>query len=219
MNKTLEDFHPIQQGTQCSFAKAAKLWGGCDGLYDSPSTADRNAATLTELVRRSTIAGEALDGFCIALPGDGGPEILGHRARSVLTSLSDRDSAKENMMRKAYIGQRGWRFRLSGTDFFVTIFAPCYPSTSSRFSFGTPSAFVLLQPEVSFYRHKLSADSPVTADPPKTIRGRTRLAFRNAGRSYHIPDTIHYPLAEHIVKPLRDDGKAIVRWSTDDAIK
>jgi len=115
-------------------------------------------------------------------------------------------------MRKPYIGARGWRFRFAGADFFVTTFAPCYPPTSSRYAFGANYAFVLLQPELSFLRHNLPDDTPVTLDPPETIRDKTRLAFLGAGRGYHIPPTIKYPPAEHIVKPLKDDGKTVIHW-------
>jgi len=213
-NATLKHFRPIQQGTECPFAKAAKLWGSNAGPWYSSNTARTNAAALTEFVRRSN-DGENLDGFCIELPGDGGPETLGHRIRSVLTDLSDCDPAGEKVMRKTYIGARGWRFRFAKADFFVTSFAPCYPPTSSRYAFGTGCAFLLLQPEMSFLRHKLPDDTAVTLDPPQTIRDATRLAFCEAGRSYYIPKTTKYPPAEQLVKPIKDDGTKVIRWWID----
>jgi len=215
-NSTLQHFRGIQQGTQCPFAKAAKLWGGMPEEDIDETKADKvNAAALTEFVRRSN-SGERLDGFCIELPNAAAtPEELGVTVRRTLTALSDKDPAAEGVMRVKYIGSRGWRFRFAKADFFVTTFAPCYPASSSRYAFNTGRAFVLLQPEVSFLRHNLPIDTPVTLEPPKTIRDKTRLAFRDAGRSYHIPDTTKYPPAEHIVKPIHDDGKTIIRWWVD----
>ena len=139
--------------------------------------------TVTELVQRSNV-GEALDGFCIALPSDGGPETLGRRVRTILTALSDVDPAQEGIVRKILLDKRGWRFRFARADYLVTCFAPCYPSTSSRYAFGVEAAFLLLQPEISFARHQLPPDTPITADPPQTIRDKTRWTYRKAGRAY-----------------------------------
>jgi len=213
-NSTLQKFLPIQQGTECPFAKSARLWGGKAGVWDSYVTTRANVVALTEFIRRSNM-GYNLDGFCIGLPGDGSTEDLGRRVRSVLTALSESDPANEHMMRKKYIGNRGWRFRFGGADFFVTTFAPCYPPTSSRYAFGAENAFILLQPEMSFLRHKLPNDTPVTSNPPRTIRDRTRHAFLKAGRGYHIPNTTKYPPAEHLVKPLKDDGETVIHWWID----
>ena len=39
------------------------------------------------------------------------------------------------------------------------------------------------------------------------------MAFRKAGQGYFIPpSTTSYPAAEHIVKPMHDDGATVVRW-------
>jgi hypothetical protein len=66
---------------------------------------------------------------------------------------------------------------------------------------------------MSFARHGLPPDTPTTNwEEPKTIRDKTRLAFRKAGREYYIPKTTRYPPAEHIVKPLHDDGVGVVKW-------
>ena len=175
-----------------------------------------SAESLIEFTRRSNL-GEKLDGFCIDIDDDlarkGSPEEFGEFVRKMLLALADLDPSGENMMRVNYIGSRGWRFRFNRTDFFVTSFAPCYPETSSRYSFGANRAFLLLQPELSFLRHGLPPDSAHTNwDRPENIRDKTRVAFRDAGRAYHIPKTTKYPMAEHIVKPLKDDGVSVVRW-------
>ena len=220
-NPTLQHFSGIKNGTECPFAKASKLWGGKPLL--SPCSleaqAKANAFPLTEFVHLSD-QGENLDGFCVELDDEraraGGPEELGRCLSRFLTALSDSDPSGENTMRVNYIGSRGWRYRFNGADFFVTTFAPCYPVTSSRYAFGTGRAFVLLQPEKSFGRHgkQVGVDTPHTSwDEPKTMRDKTRIAYRDAGRNYHIPDTTKYPPAEHIVKPLPDDRTSpVVTW-------
>ena len=87
-------------------------------------------------------------------------------------------------MRVSYIGSRSWRFRLCKTD----IFAPCYPASSSRYGFGSDRAFMLLQPEVPFARRQLPLDTPhPNWDKPKTIRDKTRVAYRNSGRGLSHP--------------------------------
>lgn len=217
-NLTLEHFRAIKNTTECPFAKAATLWGGYPAIDGSTleEQAEANVVSLTEFVNRSN-AGDKVDGFCIELNDPkavtGGPKEFGECVRRVLKTLSDHDPAGEAMMSKNYIASRGWRFRFHKADFFVTTFAPCYPPTSSRYAFGTGRAFLLLQPEASFARHKLPPDTPETKwDAPKTIRDKTRVAFRQAGREYYIPETTQYPPAEHIVKPLCDDGSSVVTW-------
>lgn len=218
-NLTLEHFGAIKQGTECPFAKAATLWGGCPSPEAGSTLEDQaksNVKALAEFVRRSN-AGDKLDGFCIELndpkAAKEGPKELGKCVRRMLTALSDNDPAGETMMKVNYVGSRGWRFRFNKADFFVTTFAPCYPPTSSRYAFGAGRAFVLLQPEASFARHDLPFDTADTNwEAPKTIRDKTRVAFRKAGRGYYIPNTTRYPPAEHIVKPLRDDGVSVVPW-------
>ena len=217
-NVTLQHFGAIKNGTECPFAKSAILWGGCSCPAGSTleDQASANVAALTEFVHQSR-QGANVDGFCIelddAMARDGGPKELGECVRRMLSALSDHDPAGEQVMRKKYIGQRGWRFRFNKHDFFLTTFAPCYPPTSSRYAFGTGRAFLLLQPYASFGRHDLPYDTPDTNwETPKTIRDKTRVAFRDAGRAYHIPKTTRYPAAEHIVRPLDDGGEKVVRW-------
>lgn len=219
-NQTLERFAVIQNNTECPFAKAAKLWGGSP-VKENSSLEDQamaNAAALYWFVYECKHNHASLDGYCLEVDHpsarNGGPREFGDCVRKLLTALSDLDHAKEFVMRVKYIGNRGWRFRFGGIDFFVTTFAPCYPPTSSRYAFGSQHAFLLLQPELSFARHQLPPDTAVThwEEPHQTIRDKTRVAYHAAGRAYAIPTTTKYPPAEHIVKPLHDDGVTVIRW-------
>eukprot|EP00566_Odontella_aurita_P009876 CAMPEP_0113552772 /NCGR_PEP_ID=MMETSP0015_2-20120614/15247_1 /TAXON_ID=2838 /ORGANISM="Odontella" /LENGTH=433 /DNA_ID=CAMNT_0000453775 /DNA_START=246 /DNA_END=1547 /DNA_ORIENTATION=+ /assembly_acc=CAM_ASM_000160 len=217
-NTTLQHFLPIKNGTQCPFAKSAKLWGGVriESQSSLEDQAVANVPALVEFVRRST-AGQHVDGFCIELDDPtakvGSTEELGDCVRRLLMELSDHDPAGDSMMRVSFVGAKGWRFRFGKADFFVTSFAPCYPSKSSRFAFNTGRAFVLLQPEASFARYNLPSDIGITQwDKPQSVRDKTRVAFKKAGRPYHIPKTTKYPPAEHIVKPIEDNGINVVKW-------
>ena len=229
-NATLEKFSVIKKETECPFAKAAKLWGGktphSENNKDLEAQASDNVQALADFCVCSE-KGEQIDGFCIELDDPlaraGGPEELGQCVKRMLTALADSDpcllannSKESNMTRVNYIGSCGWRFRFHNTDLFITTFAPCYPITSSRYAFGSDRAFLLLQPVLSFERHDLPEDTPHTDwSEPKTSRDKTRKAFDKAGRRYHIPNTTNYPMAEHIVKPIRDDGVSVVRWWVD----
>ena len=220
-NPTLQSFAPIQKSTQCPFAKAAKLWGGLLTTGTSISIEDQADCHVPSLIQfcEMIARGKPLDGFCIEIDDEmartGDPEEFGQCVRRMLAAISAQDPSGEDVMKASYIHRPGWRFRFAKVDFFVTTFAPCYPKTSSRFGFGSDRAFILLQPEVSFLRHKLPADSAETNwEHPQTIRDKTRVAFKNAGRPYNIPETTAYPMVEHVVKPICDDGKNVVRWWT-----
>jgi hypothetical protein len=88
---------------------------------------------------------------------------------------------------------QGWYFEFGGESIFVTTFAPCYKSDSSRYCFlednGDPSScFILLQPELSFAKKNIGEETPDTNwDDPQTIRDKIRCEFKKHGRSYpHI---------------------------------
>lgn len=106
----------------------------------------------------------------------------------------------------------GWVFSFSSCQFFVTTFGPCYGEDSPRYSFGSHSTFILLQPYLSFFYHNLEPDPGFTNwKDPKSIRDRIRKNFRNQGKIYEIPDRPKYVIAKDIVRPLHP-GEAWVQW-------
>ena len=223
-SEILERFSVIKNQTECPFAKASKIWGGALPLVDASSSrasieeqAQANIKGLTEFCKRIN-NGEDIDGYCIELTNDScdTPEVLGQSVRRLLTTLSDLDlTINDNIMKVKYdIGaSKNWRFRFAKVDFFITTFARCYPKTSSRYSFGSPHIFVLFQPEISFLNHGLPKDTPHTNwTNPQTVRDKARVAYKTAGREYHIPTTTTYSVADHVVKPLVDDGNSVIRW-------
>lgn len=158
-----------------------------------------------------------LDGFVLELPAEFGASVerFGEGVRRVLTCLSEADPGGVHCMRKSYIGGRGWYFEFNRTSIFVTTFAPCYPENHSRFTFGAHACFILLQPEYSFALKDLSADTPETNwDKPRTVRDRIRVAYKQHGREYLVRDTVYYPPAWDIVKPLTFDGPVVEWWKS-----
>ena len=160
-----------------------------------------------------------LDGFVFALPGDQfGQEVnrFGQAVRRVLKCISDHDPRGFHCMNKSYVSKIGWSFEFDGIPVFVTTFAPCYPSNHARYAFGASEAFILLQPMYSFAIHDIGPDTPHTNwDSPVSVRDKIRVAFKENGRAYHVRDTIFYPAAHDIVKPLEEGVGDLVEWWVD----
>lgn len=65
----------------------------------------------------------------------------------------------------------------------------------------------------SFALHNISPDTPHTNwDCPVTERDRIRLAYKDNDRGYLIRDTIVYPPAHDLVKPLTEGAGNLVEW-------
>ena len=158
-----------------------------------------------------------LDGFVFALPGaEFGRDVhrFGRGVCRVLRVISDADPYGFHCMRKSYISKIGWLFEFAGAPIFVTTFAPCYPENHSRYSFGSESCFILLQPMTSFAIHSVGEDTPTTNwDNPHTPRDKIRVAYRDNGRPYNIRSTVMYPQAHDVVKPLRDEEGVVCWWA------
>ena len=224
------NFRPVVRASRCLFAKAAVLWGSMD--YSQCQRVDTSQLIVDQIVQKSVPMllkflersdDENLDGFIFEIPDKEEKfgscvQTFASLVRRVLCTISDMDPAREFSARKRYVGDNAWYFTFANKPIFVTTFAPCYKSTHSRFTYGVKSCFILLQPEVSFLRHNLPFDTPQTNwQSPQTIRDRIRISFWNAGQEYYIPRSRVYPAAEHIVKPLIDDGQHVVKWWTKEA--
>ena len=85
-----------------------------------------------------------------------------------------------------------------------------------RYGFGAENAFVLLQPMYSFAIHDIGEDTPKTNWAcPVTVRDKIRVAYKENNRGYHIRDTVIYPAAHDIVKPLVEGTGEIIEWWKD----
>ena len=68
----------------------------------------------------------------------------------------------------------------------------------------------------SFAIHDIGKDTPHTNwECPVTIRDKIRVAYKENDRSYYIRDTIVYPAAHDIVKPLHEGAGEIIEWWKD----
>lgn len=131
----------------------------------------------------------------------------------VLKVISDNDPAHRKCMDKSYIDKRGWVFEFNKVTFFITSFAPFYPENHPRYGFGVRDCYILLQPELSFAFHDLPPDTPHTNwDQPQTVRDRIRVAFRDAGRSIYIPNSIYNPMVHEILRPVCDSDDIYEWW-------
>ena len=160
-----------------------------------------------------------LDGFVFELPhqefGES-PKTFGRGIRRLLKCLSDHDPAGRKCMDRSYIDKRGWYFEFDNESIFVTTFAPCYTSCHSRYAFGAKGCFILFQPDFSFATHDIGADTPHTNwESPSTVRDKIRVAYKNAGRPYTIRDTVYYPPAHDIVKPLQLHDPPVEWWKDE----
>ena len=68
----------------------------------------------------------------------------------------------------------------------------------------------------SFAIHDIGEDTPKTNwEHPVTIRDKIRVAYKENDRGYYIRDTIIYPAAHDIVKPLKEGTREIIEWWKD----
>ncbi|XP_052713399.1 uncharacterized protein LOC128187182 [Crassostrea angulata] len=211
----LQQFNPVQENTECIFAKKAKLWGNQD--WNQELSLEENVFRWLPTLLQFTIVCRQykLDGFVIEIPEEYHHNDIHEFAKTfkkILKVISDNDPKNIKCMDKSYVSKRGWVFQFNKMTFFITTFAPFYPATNSRYAFGCDNCFILLQPELSFALHDLSWDTPETNyDNPTSERDRIRCAYRDAGRPYVVPRDITQPMAWDMIKPLTEHDP-IVQW-------
>lgn len=229
---SLERFKTCKEASPCLFAKTAKLWGSPE--FDRAKTVHENMLELLPaLLKYVSLVeeeeGVSRDGFLIEVRGIEHCKDLPAFAatvRAVLSAISERDPAGLNCINMKSILSPHWHLSLCTVPIFVTTFAPFYPVNSSRYmgelsAENKDSCFILLQPEESFYRHKIGMDTPHTNwTYPETIRDKIRINFREKGRDYYIPSTTSYAAAEqYVARPENTNTNALVKplvrfWET-----
>ncbi|XP_061162480.1 uncharacterized protein LOC133171705 [Saccostrea echinata] len=213
----IENFKPIQENTECIFARRAKLWGNQE--WDKDLSLEENTFRFLPSLLHFTLVCRQykLDGFLIEVPVEFHQkdiQVFAKTFRRILKVISDNDPKEVRCMNKSYVAKRGWVFEFNNVTFFITTFGPFYPKTNSRYAFGCENCFILLQPELSFALHDLSPSSSETSyENPTTERDRIRCAYSKAGRPYIIPRDITQPMAWDMIKPIADDD-AIIQWWT-----
>jgi hypothetical protein len=203
---SLETFQFIAESTHCIFAgdsrlEAAPSWttGGLDLHLDSVAAA---LAGFTERVRR-----DHLDGFVVGLPGDYGRRVesLAHWTKVVLNGLSLRDPVGGNELHD--VERVNWEFTFADETYFVLTTGPCYPPSSSRYSFGVDGTYILLQPLDAFRRRRPPGKNAIAASAKKQIRA----AYAANSRPYDLALTLSPYEAYRFVKPT-EYGAPAVRW-------
>lgn len=206
-------FRVIQDNTQCPFARTARIWGAPD--WDPTKVIAENATELASHLRRfAKIAPhEKLDGFVVEIPDPTQMVDINtfkKMFKDILVALSRFEGSTSNF-NAAEVMSESWQFTFAGLRLFTITFAPFYPSTSSRFSFGVDSCFIFFQPEESFKNFRIPR-----GNTREGVRRAIRQAFRDAGRAYE-GTIIREPFeAPRYIKPLRLGDKPVEWWSAED---
>jgi FPC/CPF motif-containing protein YcgG len=201
-------FRLLAKKSNCLFAKNAHLWG-CREFDQSLSLKENVEKLIPSLLKFVTLADETekLDGYIIEIKGSNycsDVSTFASTVRQTLEIISSYDPSGINVMKLKGISSPSWYYSFCNIPIFITTFAPFYPQSHCRYMHSIPEltdvCYILLQPEVSFFRHDIGADTPETNwENPQTMRDRVRCSFRHHQRGYFIPSTNRYPVAEMVV--------------------
>ncbi|GAB1694969.1 hypothetical protein [Krasilnikovia sp. M28-CT-15] len=205
-SRALRLFEPIMRRTYCPFAATARLWGAPD--YDPALSFTENMdASLPGLkVFSSMLQSDVLDGYVYAFPTEivGGKDVAetARLFRAFMGHLIEHATGEEpRPFDRDTVTDERWRLWLYGEQFFVTVFAPCYPHGHSRYAYGNDEAvLIMLQPEESIH----------AAIPHDTYDARAdgiRQRFEEAFQAYHVADAE----ADRFLLPTQPGGEP-VRW-------
>lgn len=212
-------FKPIKQKTPCIFAKSSLIWGAPD--YEKDKSLKQNIEGCVPALQNFVAQiqqGDPLDGFVIAIEQDFVDEVdFGKAVKIALETLSKETSLIYDCMKCHVMESTNWKYTLFDSEpFFVTTFSPFYGSFHPRNSAGVRGcSFILLQPLVSFDRHKLPPYTSTTNKITPNIRDKCRINFEERGQPIHIPDKISFPMVHHIVRPINEVGSRVVAWWKD----
>ncbi|NEP00351.1 MAG: hypothetical protein F6K58_17060 [Symploca sp. SIO2E9] len=202
-NTTLQKLEKMKEGTQCVFAKTAKVWGAPS--WESSLTLEENIVKAVPHLIHFVTAGafEGLNIFAFQMPAEYGlsVDILAETTRRVLVVLNNEDPMERNCLADD-IEHENWRFSFNGEQVFVITTGPCYGVENSRFAFCDDATFLLIQPDFSFKSQKSWG-----IGGKETISRKIRTLFTQAGRTYE-DDLIE---AARYVMPVRF-GSPIVKW-------
>ena len=94
-------------------------------------------------------------------------------------------------------------------SFFISTFSPFYPPDHPRHSPRHDSAFIFLQPEISFDHHGVTASNPKRWSIKESIRAN----FEKRLSRYSV-ELVEQPIeALKYVKPFKVDGEPVRWWS------
>jgi hypothetical protein len=151
-----------------------------------------------------------LDGFVIEWPeGSYGSTLgaLSRTTRQVLNAIWEEDPLRtKNWLED--IETPNWFYSFSGQRLFVLATGPCYDHTSSRYTYGALSTYLLFQPQHSFQRRASPLESGTIS---RAHRNKIRQAFKATNQTYDLSITLGPIEAFRFVKP-RNLGDPPVRW-------
>jgi hypothetical protein len=127
----------------------------------------------------------------------------------MLAGLRERDPTAEFPLTSG-IEDPCWDFEFLGERFFVSLFAPLYPSHHSRWSGEKGIAFVLLQPERGFRSFGISSGRPNR----KTLSKRVHRRFQQRGQGYDLSFNLTSPKSLRYVKPIAAEDPPVRWWET-----
>ncbi|XP_013083159.2 uncharacterized protein LOC106068361 [Biomphalaria glabrata] len=233
----LKRFKVVKTNSECIFAKRSKLWGSQD--YIPECSLEENIRRMIPNFYKFTMAFQdlSLDAFLVELPGQlygTSIKVFGNAVRRVLLTLRQADLQRQRQILlktqsnkdllkvqidylsgedpKKWNG-KSWVFEFNKITFFITSFAPFYPETNSRFSFGCENCYLLFQPEIAFAIRDLPDDTAETHwNHPVTVRDKIRVAFRDAGREYEVPMKLNEPMVYEIVKKVDPHDDQLYWW-------
>jgi NTP pyrophosphatase (non-canonical NTP hydrolase)/FPC/CPF motif-containing protein YcgG len=198
-------FKLIQKRIPCVYANNAKMWGAPEWLCGEGI--DYNVNNLVPSLNRFSkiCSNEGLDVYVVAAPATYGENIaaLAKFLKTLLFTIGNADKTNNCMQQK--IDDPQWQFTFNNIRLFVTTFAPCYSSNSSRYNYGLNYTFVVFQPESSFNKNKI----PRGLDTK--VRDKIRDNFIKNGQEYDNKIMQSTLEAIRYIKPL-DLGDAPVRW-------
>lgn len=183
---SLENFKEIQMQSNCLFAKRANLRGNVS-CWNSNLSFDENCKILLPEIKSfiSCSISEKLDGFLIELPSDCFALSVEEFESFTIKFVQNIEKITSDDLNSI---PNAWYFNIFNSPCFVTNFAPCYPESSSRFTFNCApsSCFILLQPKSSFERYKvLEKHCPKSfGDKAPVICDKIRENFLANGRTY-----------------------------------
>ncbi|MFB7935477.1 hypothetical protein [Streptomyces sp. NPDC056049] len=199
-------FEEITQKTYCPFAKPSKMGPGITmSTDDVENELTRHRDVIAEFFR--TAAERSRDGMIITFEDPALGVTL-----DALTDLTRRFyTTLTRMFSSVYIPEdprpdERWYAMIEGELFFLVSFAPCYPETSPRHTYGDRRTYFLLQPASTFERNAKFIDRQ---------RAGIQRAFAAVGKPYDARLANLENDAFKAVMPIDPLGHHIPWWAPE----
>lgn len=204
--EVLDQFSETVNTTACTFARAAKLWGGPTWRANRSIAwnCDVTVPYLRSFARAANA--EGLDGFIIAPVTSAPPTTLtevGHLLYNTLRTLGVLDPDNIGPVREI-VAEPGWQFSFSSQRMFITVFSDLYRHNHPRHC--ASGSFFMLQPEESFSIHGVGRSQK---DSDK-IKANIRNNFAKHGVTYPL-DAINSRIEAHLYL-LPEEGRPVIPW-------